>query len=129
MTILQDIKTAVKMTGEIRKARREGAHIEARKVWTVPMLNTTYWPWTMEACLMCGGAAEKAVIDVFYALPVETQHSLTFTPKEPRGWVERAQFWAEELRPALPSGMYHKVMVLFIGWYARCLRMRKEATA
>lgn len=65
LTIFQDIKTAVNLTGEIRKARKEGASIEARKVWRVPVLKTTYWAWTMEACLMNGGETEKAVRGVF----------------------------------------------------------------
>ena len=125
VSIFNDIKTAVKLTGEVRKARKEGASIEARKVWRVPMLKTTYWTWTMEACLMCGGDTGKAVRDVFYTLPEETQHQLTFTPKGPGEWVERARFWQRQLRPVLPPKMYHAVMVKFIGWYAHCLRMRK----
>lgn len=127
MQILQDIKTAVKLTGEIRKARKEGAGVEVRKVWRIPVLKSSYWPWTMEACLMRGGETEKAVVAVFDSLPEEVQHSLTFTPEEKPGkWVERARFWQQQLKPALPPEMYHAVMLTYIHWYAHCLRMRSE---
>lgn len=37
MQIFQDIKTAVKMTGEIRKARKAGADaVQIKPVYTVP---------------------------------------------------------------------------------------------
>jgi len=127
LSIFQDIKTAVNLTGEIRKARKEGASIEARKVWRVPMLKTTYWAWTMEACLMNGGETEKAVCGAFYSLPEETQHSLTFTPEKSGEWAERARFWQQLLKPALPSKMYHEVMLTFVHWYAHCLRRRQGA--
>ena len=133
MTILQDIKTAVKMTGEIRKARKAGADaVQIKPVYRVPCitLGPAYYN-TMEGCLMhrLGREADYAVREVFKNLPYEVQRHLEFTPENPGEWVERAKFWKEELSPVLPSGMYHKVMALFIGWYARCLRMRKEAKA
>ncbi len=33
--IFSDITTAVKLTAEVRKARKEGATVEVRKTWTV----------------------------------------------------------------------------------------------
>lgn len=127
MNILQDIKTAVKLTGEIRKARKEGATLETHKVWLLPEIKITYWGWTIEAGHMCGTDMGKAVRDVFYTLPEETQHALTFTPKEPRGWIDRARFWQRELKPALEPKTYHEVMLLLIGLYAKCLRKEKVA--
>ena len=133
MTILQDIKTAVKMTGQIRKARKAGADaVQIKPVYTIPCitLGPAYYN-TMEGCLMhrLGRKADCAVKEVFKNLPYETKRRLEFTPEKPGKWVERAHFWAGELEPVLPSGMYHKVMALFTGWYAHCLRMRKEAKA
>ena len=127
--IFTDAITAVKLTGEVRKARKAGADaVKIQPIYTVPVLKPTYWTGTMEACLMCGGDTEKAVRDVFYSLPEEAQHSLTFSPEKPEEWVERARFWQQQLKPALPSKMYHDVMLLFTGWYIHCLRMRKETT-
>ena len=123
--ILTDIKSAVKLTGEIRKARKEGASIEARKVWKVPVIKTDYWGWTMEACLLCGSDAGKAAVAVFETFPEPVQHTLTFCPQKPGEWVERARFWQAQFKPALPPKMYHDAMIKFISWYAHCLRMRK----
>lgn len=126
--IFTDIATAVKVTGEIRKARKAGADaVQVKPGYTVPMLKTTYWTWTMEACLMRGGDAERAVVAVFNALPEPVQHSLTFSPQKAGEWADRARFWQQQLKPALPPEMYHKVMILFISWYAHCLRMKKGA--
>lgn len=123
MNILQDIKTAANVFGEVRKARKAGANaVQIKPVYTVPMLKTGLWPWTMEACLMRGGEVERAVVAVFKTFPHEVQRSLTFTPKEPGGWADRARFWKQQLKPVLPSKDYHSVMVRFIGWYAHCLR-------
>lgn len=129
MNILQDIKTAVKVTNEVRKARKAGANaVQIKPVYTVPMLKTGLWPWTMEACLMRGGEVESAVVAVFETFPHEVQRSLTFTPTEPGGWADRARFWQRQLKTSLPVKAYHDVMILFLGWYSHCLRMRKEAT-
>lgn len=133
MQILQDIKTAVKLTGEIRKARKAGASaVQIKPVYTVPCitLKPAYLN-TVEGCQThkLGRDTDRAVMEVFKSLPYEVQRRLEHTPDEPGGWVERARFWQKQLRPVLPPEMYHEVMVLFIGHYARCLRRRKEATA
>lgn len=48
--IFTDIATAVKATAEIRKARKAGADaVQIKPVYTVPMLKTGYFTWTMEA--------------------------------------------------------------------------------
>lgn len=127
-SIFTDIATAVKVTGEIRKARKAGADaVQVKPAYTVPMLKTTYWTWTMEGCLMRGGDAERAVIAVFNSFDKKTKHALTFAPKGPGEWAERARFWQQVLEPALPHSMYHAVMIRFISWYAHCLRMEKGA--
>ena len=56
---------------------------------------------------------------------------ISFLPFETvrRGWVERARFWQQHLRPVLPPKMYHSVMALLTHWYIHCLRRRKVTTA
>lgn len=130
MNILQDIKTAIKITGEVRKARDAGADaIQIKPVYTVPCvrLGPAYYN-TVEGCQTdkLGRDIDRAVMEVFKSLPYKTQRWLEFTPDEPGGWVERARFWQQQLKPVLPPKMYHSVMVVFIGWYAHCLRMRKR---
>lgn len=124
--IFTDISAAVKLTGEVRKARKAGADaVQIRPVYNVPVLKTSYWVWTMEACLMHGGETERAVAAVFDTLPEPVQHSLTFAPRNQGEWADRARFWRQQLKPDLPPEIYHKVMILFIGWYAHCLRQRR----
>jgi len=131
MNILQDIKTAANVFGEVRKARKTGASaVQVRPVYTVPVynpkpcfLNTIEGPQAWNH----GRDVYKAVSEVFHSLPYETQRRLEFTPEQPGEWVERAQLWQQQLRPTLPPKMYHDVMALFIHWYAHCFRMRREA--
>lgn len=128
MNILQDIKTAAKVFGEVRKARKNGATgVKIEPVRTIPvytlapaLLNTMEGPLVWNA----GRDVYQVVQEIFNGLPYETRRQLEFTPKKPGEWVERAQFWKRELQPAMPPQMYHEVMVLFISWYARCLRRR-----
>lgn len=81
MSFWNDIRTAVRLTGEIRKARENGSTVEVRRVWRVPALKPTYWGYTMEFCLMRDREMEKAILAVFNTFPEPIQHSLTFTPK------------------------------------------------
>ena len=128
---MRDIQTAVKLTGEIRKARKAGANaVQIRPMYTVPCV--TFGPAyanTVEFGLTWNlpRDTDLAVRKVFKALPYETQRWLEFTPRGAVGWVERARFWQRELRSVLPPKSYHAVMALFANWYAHCLRMRKEA--
>ena len=77
----------------------------------------------MEGCLFCG-QKRQPIRDVFGSFPEEVQRSLVFTPKGRGEWIERARFWARELKPALQPEMYHEAMLRIIGWYAHCLRRR-----
>lgn len=122
MQILKDIKTAVELTGEIRKSREEGYIIKPHMAWRVPVHNISRWVWTMEACILVGHEAESAVIAVFSSFDEKTQLALTFAPKEPGGLAERARFWQRELKPVLPPRMYHKVVLLLLSRYSNCLR-------
>ncbi len=129
--ILRDIKTAMKLTSEIRKARKAGASVpQIRPVYKVPLVDhMPAWRNTIESGLTweLGRDTDRAVMGVFNGLPYEVQRRLEFPPDEPMAWAARARFWQQELRPVLPSKTYHAVMALFANWYAHCLRMRKEA--
>lgn len=125
MNILQDIKTAVNVFGEVRKARKNGASaVKVKPVYTVPVLHLSYWGSTMEGCLFYG-QKWKPLRDVFDSFDEETQHVLTFAPKEQREWVDRAKFWEEALRPALEPMLYHEAMIIIDHWYIHCMRMRR----
>ena len=128
MNILQDIKTAIKLTREVRKARKNGgSSLQIRPVYTVPIIEfKPCYLNTIEAgqTHKLGKDTDKAVMEVFDHLPYETQQWLEHCPQRPGEWVERARFWQRKLKPALPTKMYHEVIILFIHWYAHCLRRR-----
>ena len=114
VSFFQDVKTAVRLTGEVRKARKAGASaVKLKPVHRVPLRNFGYFSFTMEACILRGDAF-KAVCKVFETFPEPVQHSLTFTPQKPGEWVKRARLWQRELKPALPPDLYHDVMQQFI---------------
>lgn len=131
MSIFQDIKTAVKVTSAIRKAREAGADaVQIKPVYTVPCVtfgpayaNTIEWGQTWKVSY----EADRAVMEVFKGLPYEVQRRLEFSPKNPGEWAARARFWQQQLKPVLPPKMYHAVMAQFTHWYAYCIRRRLEA--
>ena len=133
MNILQDLKTAARVFTKVRKARKNGTSgvkIDVKPVHVVPII--AFKPCyhnTIEGCLghRLRRDTDKAVMKVFDNLPYETQRRLEFAPKEPREWMDRARFWRRELEPELPQDMYHEVMMVYLSWYAHCLRMGKTA--
>ena len=126
MKFLQSLKTAIKITREINAAAEAGASaVQLKRLYSVPRLKISYWGFTMESCLLSGGKWQP-VVDVFRAFDEETQHALTFSPNDPKGFVERAKFWQSALRPALPPELYHEAMLKIINKYAHCLRAIKK---
>lgn len=125
--IFTDVKTAIKLTGEARKARKAGASgIQVRPVYTLPhALPAPAYFNTIEGCITweLGREIDWAVARCFKSLPCETQRRLEHSPQTKLEWAARARFWKEQLQPTLPPPQYHKTLALFIGWYAHCLRM------
>ena len=128
MQIFEDIKTAVQVTGEIRKARKAGATaVQIRPVYRVPVAKLDYWCSTLEWCLCYTHEKEyRPVMEAFNRLPEELQHALTFSPSDEvlNGWTDRAKFWALLLRPILPPDLYHDVMLRILQHYGKCRRFR-----
>ncbi len=128
MGILRDIKTTANIFGAVRKAwKSEASAVQLKQIYTMPRV--TFKPAylnTIEGCQTwkLGQDTDRAVKEVFANLPYEVQRRLEFAPKQSGEWVERARFWQRKLCPVLPRRMYHRVMTLFIGWYAHCLRNR-----
>lgn len=123
MSFGKDIKTAVVPVCKIRSAQGNGVMAKTRTVWRVHELKSTYWPHTMEFCLVCNREMGKAIRAVFLTFPEPVQHFLTFTPNGPGEWAERARFWQRNLMPVLPPKMYHDAMATFVSWYAHCLKL------
>ena len=128
--IFTDIAAAVKVMGKIREARNAGAdavRIEPIRIMPIATLSLGFLD-IMEGCSAwnMGRETYQAVKEVFDSLPEKTKRDLAPTPEKPGEWVERARFWQNLLKPALPPKMYHTVIARFIGQYIHCLRLRRE---
>lgn len=125
MEFLQDIKTAVTVFGEVRKARKAGASaLQVKPVYTIPAVHFGYWGFTMEGCLFYGQKWQP-LRDVFNSFPEETQHALTFGVKDGE-WGDRVRFWKEALRDTLEPDLYHEMIFTLIQWGIRCRRRTLE---
>ncbi len=129
--IFTDIAATVEAGRKIREARKAGAdavRIEPIRIMPIATLPLGFLD-VMEGCSAwnMGRETYQAVKEVFNSLPEETKRDLVPTPEKPGEWVERTQFWQQQLCPILPPKMYHAVMVKFISWYAHCMRRRKGA--
>ena len=121
--IFTDVATALKLTGEVRKARKSGADaVKVQPILEIPVLRTGYWGFTGEACILYGKES-KAVVEVFETFPEEVQHRLTFAPKDGE-WADRVRFWQDALRPTLEPRLYYSVISRIIRWGIRYRRYR-----
>ena len=123
--LIKDLGMAAQVFGKAREARKQGAELRVQETVGLPVYKLTKWGETMEWALF-QGEADRAARKVFYSRAPETQRALTFTPKEAGGWLARARFWSEMLRPALPPKMYHEAMIRLCSWYRHCIHMRKR---
>lgn len=121
---------AVKAVHDLRKTGSPTTKICVQSVKTVPVFTMSNWGASIEGCLFANQPREleRAVRAVFYSFDEETQHRLTFTPKEKGEWVQRASFWREHLC-CLPQKQYYQAMSCITGWYIHCVKMRKGGAA
>lgn len=124
MKILQDVCTAVKLTSEIHKARREGATgFRIQPVRTVPLLSGgggVSFLYSMEGCQILNADVPglfEAVHAVYKEFDYEVQRMLAFGPR-PGEWRERAEFWKRELKDTLPENLYRKAMMVILNRFA-----------
>ena len=120
--IFTDMATAIKLTCDMRAERKEGYNVRVEKVYRIPVIHTGYWSWTPESSPFYG-EKWKPVRDVFKTFPEETQHALTFAPKDDE-WASRVELWEEPLRKALPPDMYLEAMAILCDWVLRCMKRR-----
>jgi hypothetical protein len=122
--IVREIKSTVDLFCAIHRAAKNDS-LQVKKIRDIPIVNLGYWGATPEGCLFYQ-KKWSPVRDVFDSFDEETQHALTFAPKDGE-WVERIRFWQKELRPVLDSKLYHEAMLKLIRWSIRCQKMRQEA--
>ena len=96
-----------------------------REYVRIPVFKMGLWCSTMEFTILPTGEVEQAVYTVFNSFDPKLQEALTFEPA--RGeWAERARFWKEVLKPALPPEQYRAAMCSILKWYTKCVRRYNE---
>lgn len=125
--IVRDIKTTASLFHLVHQATKRGVDIQVKTVRSIPVINFGYWGWTMEASLFYE-KKWKPLRDVFDTFDEETQHALTFAPKDGE-WPDRVRFWQKKLRPVLEPKLYHEAMLKLIQWGICCLKKRQEGAA
>ncbi len=114
-TFVSRLCANIKLMREVHQSWKNGADaIRLEPVWSIPCVRSApAYLNTIEGCQTwkLGRDTDRAVKAVSDGLPYEMRSA-------------RAQFWKEQLKPVFPQEMYHKVMLTFIHWYARCLRDR-----
>ncbi len=121
MSIIHDISTAVKLTGEIRDARRAGCDVRVmiRRTPTVRRgRKPDFWAWTMESTLFTGDLGD-AIHAVFKEFDEPTRHALTFAPDSSE-WPARIQLWENALCDALTPEQYTAAMLRLSEHRAKC---------
>lgn len=123
--IITDIKTAVKMFTEIRKARREGTGVLIKQCRELPFVKSGPGFYdTPEGCNLnhCGRRIDKAAREAFAALPYEEKRRMCFTPKAGE-YVERVKFWKNMLEPVLNAKELRAAMMRLLRLYIHCKRL------
>lgn len=123
--IFSDLRAAGQVFGRLRNARwnGHGVHIGVSETLSIPVYEMSLRGGTMESTLL-KEELNAAVRKVFYTFDREQQHALTFAPED-GGWVDRAVFWRETLKPALPPAQYYAAMERLLSWYISCVKRRK----
>jgi len=124
--IFSDIKTAVKLTGEISKARKSGADsvkVEVKPMRTLPTftIGPAFLDTPEGSCLWnCGQDIYRPARDIYRALPYETRREIACGNVT----AARARFWQTELRNAMPPEDYHRAMLAILS-HLRKVRKRQ----
>lgn len=118
MNIVTDIKTAVKMFTEIRKARKEGVAVEVRQCRQLPFVRCGGFYNTVEGLTLSN--LDKKIVnrsqEAFNELTEDMKNLLYFSPKDGE-FKDRANFWRYLLEPVLTAEELRTAMICILRWY------------
>lgn len=122
-TILKELKTAVRLFMDMRKARKCGDTIRIEEKVQIPVIQSGGFYSTVEGCAISN--CEKEIADAaqraFSRLPDSEKHRLAFSPKAGE-FAERAAFWKDLLKPDMSEQQYRKAILALIRQYIRIKR-------
>ena len=122
---ISELRIAAKVFKQAQKARQLGAVLQVQEAVNLPVYKLNGWGATLESTLL-RGQAYQAACEVFYELAPKVRHDLLFTPENSGGWLARAQFWREQLRPTLPPDVFHAAMIRLCSHYRNIIIRRKR---
>ena len=123
--IVTDMKAAVNLFKDMRKARREGTGVVIKQCRELPFVKSGPGFYdTPEGCNLnhCGRRIDKAAREAFAALPYEEKRRMCFTPKAGE-YVERVDFWRHMLEPVLTAKELRAAMMRLLHLYIHCKRL------
>ena len=132
--LINDVKTAVNVFGEIRKARKSGAdavEIKTQPVKSIPVIQCGFGFYdTVEGCTLsnCGKEIRDTASELYNQLPYEVKQVLGYVPKDGE-FTARVQIWRELLGTALPPKLYRKAMFAIIHWFIHIKHIREEGAS
>lgn len=123
----KDAKKAIDIFTEIRKARKEGHEIEVRQLRQIPLYTGNSFLNTVEGCTLINHEEFifEQVDEIFSQFSAEEQHRLAFAPKKGE-FINRVNFWRENLSPVMTNRDYRKAMITIISWYIKIIKMEKS---
>ncbi len=128
--IVTDMKAAVNLFKDMRKARREGTGVVIKQCRELPFVKSGPGFYdTPEGCNLnhCGRRIDKAAREAFAALPYEEKRRMCFTPKAGE-YVERVDFWRHMLEPVLTAKELRAAMMRLLHLYIHCKRLEMETS-
>lgn len=124
--LIKDIKSAVNIFRDMRKARRITRENEAKGSVMLPELRGRSFYNTVEGAVLshCEKGIFKAAYKAFSQLDDEKKHQLCFSPREGE-FIDRANSWKESLSPAMTEKQLRKAMIRIIHWYIHIKHLNK----
>ena len=127
--LIKDIKTAVSLFLEMRKARKDGEEIVLEEKKVLPVIRSGGFYNTVEGCVL---SHYDGICDIaskaFGELPDEAKYQLQFVPKSGE-YKQRADLWRAILRPAMTDAQYHTAMKAIVNWYIHIIKIDKKRVA
>ena len=127
INLIKDIKSAVNIFRDMRKARRTARENETKGTVMLPELRGGSFYDTVEGAALshCEKGIFKVAYKAFSELDKEKKHQLCFSPMDGE-FIDRAELWKELLSPVMTEKQLRKAMTRIIHWYIHIKHLNKE---
>lgn len=124
--LIKDIKSAVNIFRDMRKARRQESESEAKGIMMLPELQGRSFYDTVEGTVLshCEKGIFKTAYKAFSELDNEKKHQLCFSPRDGE-FIDRANLWKELLSPVMTEKQLRKAMIRITHKYIHIKHLNK----